>query len=146
MYCDHYLGNSIVDPLTQKAFFKGINGCIKHTQHKLCTTQVMYNTSCGQHKLCTTQVMYKFLTHTHNKKIVIITCFDLADAFSSEDHPLIIYNLDRNYLPPVPIEYGKNMYGQIQGYVQGQTLESQPFNFRHGVFQGYPCSSIYINF
>ena len=63
---EYMLSNSLLDSNTQKAFIKGINGCIEHTF-----------------------VMNELLANARQKKNTIhVTFFDLADAFGSVEHNL----------------------------------------------------------
>lgn len=74
---NYLLGNKLLDSQTQKAFLKGINGCIEHTL-----------------------VMGELISHAkRNKKTLHITYFDLADAFGSVEHNLIHHTLHRNGIP-----------------------------------------------
>ena len=58
---EYLIGNNLLDSHTQKAFLKGINGCIEHTM-----------------------VMGELISHAKlKKKTIHITYFDLADAFGS---------------------------------------------------------------
>ncbi len=104
----------------QKAFLQGINGCIEHTQ-----------------------IMHEILAHArNNNKTCHVTYFDLADAFGSVEHELIYLTMQRNGLPPVVIQYVKNLYSHLEGYVQGDEWSSEQFRFKKGVFQGDPWSPI----
>ncbi len=114
------IDNNIIDPSMQKAFLNGINGCIEHTQ-----------------------IMHEILAHArNNNKTCHITYFDLADAFGSVEHDLIYITMERNGIPPVIIQYVRNLYSRLSGYVQGDKWNSEPFKFKKGVFQGDPWSPI----
>ena len=107
-----------VDSTTQKAFLKGISGCIEHTQ-----------------------IMHELLANARNKKRTVhITYFDLADAFGSVEHSLIYHPMEMSHIPSTVIRY-KKLYSNL-GYVYGPAWNSQPFKFRRGVFQGDPWSPI----
>ncbi len=91
------ISNNIIDPSLQKAFLQGINGCIEHTQ-----------------------IMHEILSHArNNNRTCNITYFDLADAFGSVEHELIYHTMQRNGIPLIVIQYVKNLYSRLQGYVQG---------------------------
>ncbi len=114
------IDNSIIDPSMQKAFLQGINGCIEHTQ-----------------------IMHEILAHAkNNSKTCHVTYFDLADAFGSVEHELIYKTMQRNGIPPIVIEYIRNLYSRLSGYVNGDKWTSEPFSFKKGVFQGDPWSPI----
>jgi len=117
---DFLLDNELIDPLYQKAFIHGINGCIEHTQ-----------------------MMHEVFGHAQSsKRTVHVTYFDLADAFGSVDHSLIVHTLKRNHVPSVIVKYVQNLYGRLQGKVYGQDWQSETFKFKRGVFQGDPWSPI----
>ena len=116
----YLLCNNLLDSSTQKAFLKGINGCIEHTF-----------------------VMNELLANARNKKKTIhVTYFDLADAFGSVEHNLINHTLQRNGLPNSVCKYVENLYSRLQGQVKGPNWMSSPFDFKRGVFQGDPLSPI----
>ena len=63
----YMLSNNLIDSSTQKAFLKGINGCVEHIS-----------------------VMNELLSNARiGKKTIHVTFFDLADAFGSVEHNLI---------------------------------------------------------
>ena len=94
----YLLCNNLLDSSTQKAFLKGINGCIEHTF-----------------------VMNELLANARNKKKTIhVTYFDLADAFGSVVHNLINHTLQRNGLPNSVCKYVENLYSRLQGQVKAK--------------------------
>ncbi len=91
------ISNNVIDPSMQAAFLQGINSCIEHTQ-----------------------IMHEILAHARNKnKTYQVTYFDPTDAFGNEERELIYLAMQRNGLPPVVIQYVKNLYSRLEGYVQG---------------------------
>ena len=107
---EYLLSNNYIDSSTQKAFLKGINGCIEHTF-----------------------VMNELLANARNKKKTIhVTFFDLADAFGSVEHNLIFHTLQRNGLSKTVFSYVENLYSRLQGQVKGPswTLQFQKGSFR----------------
>ncbi len=114
------LTNDLIDSETQKAFLKGINGCIEHTT-----------------------IMRELIADARSSKRTIhVTFFDLADAFGSVEHNLIDYTLRRNGIPTPVCDYVQNLYSRLQGSVKTKDWTSEPFNFKRGVFQGDPLSPI----
>ena len=112
--------NGIIDDSTQKAFLRGINGCIEHTQ-----------------------TMHELLASARlNKKTIHITFFDLADAFGSVEHDLIYKIMAQYRFPPVISMYVRNLYGRLNGCVTGPNWTSEKFAFKRSVFQGDPWSPI----
>ena len=108
--------NKILDPATQKAFLKGINGCVENNQ-----------------------VVHELLLDAKKRnKTIHITFFDLQDAFGSVEHNLLYHVLDV-YRFPVQIQrYVRNLYSRLNGRVRGDKWVSAKFPFRRGVFQGDP--------
>ena len=85
--------NGLLDPETQKAFHRGINGCAEHTM-----------------------VMSEITAHSKASKWTAhITFFDLVDAFGSVEHPLIIHTLERNEIPTPVVQYIANLYASLNG-------------------------------
>ena len=114
------LRNNYINPEIQKAFISKINGTIEHNQ-----------------------VLQEIIRHSkNNKKTAHITFFDLEDAFGSVSHDLISYSLNRYQFPPVIKNYVMSLYAKLQGSVVTQQWQSQPFNFKKGIFQGDPWSPI----
>ena len=114
--------NGLLDPETQKAFLRGINGCAEHTI-----------------------VMSEIIAYSKtSKRTAHITFFDLADAFGSVEHPLIIHTLERKGIPTPVAQYIyiANLYASLNGTVRGPKWSSEPFRFNKGVFQGDPLSPI----
>ena len=71
-----------------------------------------------------------------------ITFFDLADAFGSVSHDLIMYTLERNGILPSIVTYTNNLYDNLSGYVQALGSSSETFKFKKGIFQSDPFSPL----
>ena len=112
--------NGYIDKSVQKAFIQRINGVIEHNQ-----------------------VLQEIIRHAHiNKKTVHMTFYDLEDAFGSVSHQLIDTCLQRyKYSEPIR-KYISNLYSQLSSVAATKTWTSEPFTFKHGVFQGDPWSPI----
>ena len=90
-------------------------------------------------------VMSEIIAHSKaNERTAHITFFNLADAFGSVEHSLIIYTLERNGIPAPVIQYVANLYASLNGTVRGQTWSSEPFHFNKRVFQGDPLSIYHL--
>ena len=76
------------------------------------------------------------------KRTVHITFFDLADAFGSVPHNLIVHTLQRNHFPPEVVLYIHKFYSQLNAIVHTKSFKSEVFTFKRGVFQGDPLSPI----
>ena len=112
--------NKLIDPSIQKAFLPGVSGCTEHN--------------------C---VMSETIKHIkHMKKTLHITFFDLADAFGSVPHDIILMALKRNHFPQEVQEYFKNFYSQIKSKVTTKSFHTDAFSFKKGVTQGDPMSAI----
>ena len=90
----------------QKAFLPGINGCVEHN--------IMLDEIVKDAKM--------------RKKTVHITFFDLADAFGSVPHNLIIHSLQRNHFPPEIVHYVHKFYSNIQAIVHTKNFKSEIFS------------------
>jgi hypothetical protein len=116
----YLIANGLLDPQTQKAFLKGINGCIEHTI-----------------------VMKEIIAHAKAKKHTLhVTFFDLADAFGSVEHNLIDKTLRKNNVPGTVCDYVQCLYSRLNSKIKTKQWSSEPFKFKRGVFQGDPLSPI----
>ena len=107
-----YLTNRFINPDIQKAFLKGINGCIEHNQ--LLQEVIAFSKS--------------------KKKTLHVTFFDLADAFGSISHTLISHSMKRFKLPVNTIRYVEALYSRLNGSVRGPGWTSEEFEFKRGAF------------
>lgn len=110
---EYLIANKLIDNETQKAFLPGISGCIDHT---LCLREIIAHAR-------------------HVKRTAHITFFDLADAFGSVNHEMMLHTLERNGIPPPIVNYVTNLYSRLSGYVQGPDWRSDKFRFARGTFQ-----------
>ena len=112
--------NGYLDPVAQKAYIEGVNGCVEHVS-----------------------VVQEILQHAKlNHKTVHITWFDLADAFGSVSHLLIPFVMKYYNIPTKITSYISNLYSKLTGKVVCQDWESELFQFLKGVFQGDPFSGV----
>ena len=71
------VANKYLDPIAQKAYIDGINGCVEHVT-----------------------VIQEIIQHSKiNHKTVHKTWFDLEDAFGSVSHMLIPYVMNYYHIP-----------------------------------------------
>ena len=119
-FTNYLLDNNLIDATMQKAFLPGINGCV---EHNIILDEIVKDAKI-------------------RKKTVHITFFDLADAFGSVPHNLIIDSLQRNHFPPEIVQYIHQFYSNIQATVHSKNFKSDIFSFKRGVFQGDPLSPI----
>ena len=114
------VANGYLDPVAQKAYIEGINGCVEH----VCVVQ-------------------EIMQHARlNHKTVNITWFDLADAFGSINHLLIPFVMKHYNIPTEVTNYIINLYSKLKGKVVCQDWESDMFKFLKGAFQGDPLSGV----
>jgi hypothetical protein len=119
---DFMVGNKYLDPLAQKAYIEGINGCVEHVT-----------------------VVQEIIQHAKLKhKTVHITWFDLEDAFGSVPHVLIPFVMAHYNIPTIITKYISNLYSKLKGKVTCQDWESDLFQFLKGVFQGDPLSGVIL--
>ncbi|XP_071507989.1 uncharacterized protein, partial [Diadema antillarum] len=112
--------NGLINPNMQKAFLRGVSGCIENNQ-----------------------VLHELLSHAKAKnKTLHVTFFDLQDAFGSIEHDLIHYVLEYYSFPIELRTYVKNLYSRLDGEVRGPQWSTSKFEFHRGVFQGDPLSPI----
>ena len=106
--------NGYIDETTQKAFLKGINGCIEHIQ-----------------------VLQEIIEDAKKKKKSLHASFyDLTDAYGSVKHKLIEYCLKHYHVPVSEIEYIMNLYSKLRGKIVSKDWVTDVFNFCRGIFAG----------
>ena len=114
------VANKYLDPVAQKAYIDGINGCVEHVT-----------------------VVQEVIQHAKtNHRTAHITWFDLEDAFGSISHVLIPFVMNYYHIPTNIIKYISNLYTKLKGKVSTNNWESDVFNFLKGVFQGDPFSGV----
>ena len=74
---NYVISNKMIDPFLQKGFIPGINGCV---DHNLVMDEIIKDAKM-------------------KRRTVHITFFDLADAFGSVPHQLILYTFKRLHMP-----------------------------------------------
>ena len=110
------VANKYLDPVAQKAYVEGINGCVEHV----------------------TVVQEIIQDAKYHKKTAYVTWFDLEDTFGSVSHILIPFVLNYYNFPTHITNYITNLYSKLQGKVIKQNWESDIFQFLKGVFQEDP--------
>ena len=104
---DFMVANQYLDPVAQKAYIEGINGCVEHVT-----------------------VVQEVIQHARlNHKTVHITWFDLEDAFGSVCHVLIPFVMKHYYIPTQITKYISNLYSKLKGRVICDDWESEIFKF-----------------
>ena len=76
------------------------------------------------------------------KKTVHIAFFDLADAFGSVPHDTIFHAFERNNFPHEIQVYIRQYYSQVKSCVVTKSFRSDIFQFKKGVTQGDPLSTL----
>ena len=112
--CDFLNDNGYIDRTTQKGFQKGIQGCTEHT-------------------LVLKRVIDVAKKRKHAAHVVWL---DIANAFGSVPHEVMIRTLQHLHVPEWLVTYVRNFYHDIS--VVGQTLHynTHPISIKRGVFQG----------
>ena len=117
---DFMVGNKYLDPISQKAYIDGINGCVEHVT-----------------------VIQEVIQHAKiNHRTVHMTWFDLEDAFGSISHVLIPFVMNYYNIPTRITRYISNLYTKLKGMVCSKNWETEVFSFLKGVFQGDPFSGV----
>ena len=117
---NYILSNNLIDRKLQKALLPGIYGC---TEHNLVMDEVVIQAK-------------------QRRKTVHITYYDLEGAFGCVPHNLVYHALERNFFPEQLIEYFKTLYNNTNSKVVTQKYETNPFQFKAGLFKGDPTSPI----
>ena len=99
--------NSYIDEGSQKAFLKGINGCIEHIQ---VLQEVIQDAK-------------------HLKKTLHSSYFDLSDAYGSVPHSLIEYCLKHYHVPEIETRYIMDLYSKLEGKIVTNEWSSESFKF-----------------
>lgn len=119
-FADFIDGNFLINKSLQKAFQRGIDGCVEHNL-----------------------VMSELLKDAKTRRRTLHCSFyDLEDAFGSANHSLIHHTLERNKFPIQIRDYVKQLYGNAKAIVKTKSWQSEIFSFRRGVFQGDPLSPV----
>ena len=114
--------NGYIKSDVQKAFLKGINGCIEHNI-----------------------VLQEAIAFSKNrKKTLHVTFFDLADAFGSVSHSLISKSMKRFHLPEKTVSYVEKLYSRLNGNVRGSGWNSMQFDFKRGTFHSREIPSLQL--
>ena len=111
---EYMTANKYIDPSSQKAFLKGINGCIEHIQ---VIQEVIQDAK-------------------HKKATVHCSWFDLADAYGSVVHKLIEFCLRHYFVPEPEIEYIMSLYSKLRGRIVTSDWVTETFEFCRGIFTG----------
>ena len=121
---DYMTANKYIDPSSQKAFLRGINGCIEHIQ-----------------------VIQEVIQDAKHRKATVHWCtwFDLADAYGSVVHKLIEFCLRHYFVPEPEIEYIMSLYSKLRGRIVTSDWVTETFEFCRGIFTGDNYSPIIFN-
>ena len=115
--------NNFLDTSVQKAFLPGIPGCLEQYQ-KLMT----------------------IIGDAHHKHRSLTVCWlDLANAYGSVHHQLIVYCLQHYHAPNIFLNTVSNIYSDLNAIITSQRWSTQTVPLKTGVFQGDPLSVIIFN-
>ena len=116
-------GNHYINQDVQKAFLDGTPGCVEH-QFKL----------------------WSALTDArHNQRNIQACWLDIANAYGSVCHNLIVQALHRYHLPAHSIRTVSSPYSNLCTVVSTHQWISNPFYIQIGVHQGDPLSAAIFN-
>jgi len=116
-------GNHYINQGVQKAFLDGVPGCVEH-QFKL----------------------WSALTDArHNQRNIHVCWFDIANAYGSVCHNLIVQALHRYHLPAHSIRTVSSLYSNLCTVVSTHQWISNSFYIQIGVHQDDPLSAAIFN-
>ena len=116
-------GNHYINQDVQKAFLDGVPGCVEH-QFKL----------------------WSALTDARRNQRNIHVCWlDIANAYGSVHHNLIVHALHHYHLPAHFIRIVSSLYSNLCAVVSTHQWISNPFHLQIGVYQGDPLSAAIFN-
>ena len=115
--------NNYIDETTQKAFLRGVNGCVEHIQ--------------------VIQEIIQDAKHRH--RAVHFSWYDLSDAYGSIPHNLIEHSLRHYHVPELEIAYIMSLYSKLKGKIVTKEWSSNTFDFKKGIFTGDNYSPIIFN-
>lgn len=111
--------NDFINETTQKAFLKGVNGCIEHIQ-----------------------VLQEIM---EDAKANNCSFYDLTDAYGSVLHKLIEFCLSHYHVPESKVYYIMSLYSKLRGKIMTQDWVTETFEFCRGIFAGDNYSPIIFN-
>ena len=115
--------NKYLDTTLQKAFLPGVPGCLEHYQ-KLQT----------------------IITDAHKAHRSMSVCWlDLANAYGSVHHQLIIFCLRHYNAPQSFLDSITNIYSDLSATIISDKWSTTPIPLKTGVYQGDPLSPIPFN-
>ena len=115
--------NNFLDTSVQKAFLPGIPGCLEQYQKLMI-----------------------IIGDAHHKHRSLTVCWlDLANAYGSVHHQLIVYCLQHYHAPNIFLNTVSNIYSDLNAIITSQRWSAQTVPFKTGVFQGDPLSVIIFN-
>ena len=115
----HYMtSNNYLNTTIQKAFVDGIPGCTEHHIKLL-----------------------SMIDEARRKHTSLTVCWlDIANAFGSVHHNLILFSLKHYHAPQEFISTVSDLYSNLTGFVRTKSWTTEPFPMQTGVFQGDPLS------
>ena len=116
-------GNHYINQDVQKAFLDGVPGCVEH-QFKLWSA------------LADAQ---------RNQRNIHVCWLDIANAYGSVRHNLIVQALHRYHLPAHSTRTVSSLYSNLCAVVSTHQWITNPFHIQIGVYQGDPLSAAIFN-
>ena len=120
---DYMRKNKYIDVSVQKGFMERLSGCIEHSE-----------------------TMHQALLDAHaNGRDLCISWIDLANAYGSVRHSMILFTLEWYF---VPSEFAEIVFMYYEGLVASVMVGNEQtvwFRFMIGVFQGCTLSTILFN-
>lgn len=122
-WLDFMIGNGYLNTASQKAFIRDTPGCIEHHMKLL---SAISDAKCS----------HKSLT---------VCWLDIANAFGSVHHDLIMFALRHYHAPPRLLNVIDSIYSDLSAIIQTQSWSTGEIPLEMGVFQGDPLSVVIFN-
>ena len=119
----YVLNNKFIECDIQKGFWTGLSGTIEHTE---LLTHIIKNAKKKQRQL-------------------VVTLFDLKNAFGEVNHNLIRKVLQYHHVPPHVIELISSLYTDYHVSVLTKEYFTHPIKVSRGVLQGDSLSPLIFN-
>ena len=116
-------GNKYLNRSVQKAFMPKTPGCIEH-HHMLAE-------------------VFKDAKKKH--KSLAVCWLDLANAYGSVNHSLILYSLRHYHAPPQFLKLIQAFYSDLSATITSSKWHTPPIPLKRGVYQGDPLSVVIFN-
>ena len=116
----YMLSNGYINTKLQKGFVEKMAGCVEHSE----------------------TVQRAIADARHNKKNICVTWIDLANAYGSVRHSMVLSMLEWYWVPPEFTTIVFMYYEELSASVMVNGEQTKRFRFSRGVFQGCTLSTM----